>query len=95
MYLDLYMQQLSVLSMVKGREKVEAGNEVEAFERSLWKVPLKKKKEKLSCLSPQSVHCGLFKGPFEHKSPQKLLWPFQAWRVCDFSLHDWQWGYAV
>lgn len=35
MYLDLYMQQLSVPSMVKGREKVEAGNEVEAFERSL------------------------------------------------------------
>lgn len=39
MYLDLYMQQLSAPSMVKDREKAEAGNEVEAFEKSLWKVP--------------------------------------------------------
>lgn len=30
-YLDDYMQQLSAPSMVKGREKVEAGNESESI----------------------------------------------------------------
>lgn len=63
MYLDLYMQQLSVPSMVKGREKVEAGNEVEAFERSLWKVPLKKKKKSFLAFPPNLYTAGSSKAP--------------------------------
>lgn len=60
-YLDDYMQQLSTPSMVKGREKVKAGNE----SRNIWRKSLKSAKKKKSFLAfpPNLYTAGSSKAP--------------------------------